>query len=543
MPAIQKLDGIWNFVFMEGRSVADADPGMDCPDLMPVPGCFDAQFDYRYRRGCGLFRRRVETGGTVRLTLEGYGLHCRVFWDGREIFSGASPYTAERLVFGAGERGIHELAVATDNIIDRSPASLFQEFYDFYAWGGIYRSVTLEELPELWVERISVVTEQWRQGVVRLRIELGGAVPERCPARIFHRGRQLAETVLESGRGGISVTLPEFAVWSPDSPRLERLAVKIPGYSAEVEFGVREIAVRGSRLLLNGEELKLIGYNRHDAHPELGACMDSAVLLSDLRMIRSQGCNFVRGSHYPQSEEMLSLCDRLGLLVWDESLGWGNPEEALTDPLFRERQLDQTRRMVRRSINHPCVILWGFLNEAATQCPAARGLVGELARAIREEDDSRLVTFASMQLEKDLCLDLVDVISFNTYPAWYGQSESQFFAPEEVTRRLDELAKFASAYGKPLLISEIGAAALPGDHSGLRWSEEFQSELLCHTVDYIRGNPAYSGVALWQFCDGKTYSDTMAQRRAGGMNRKGVLDEYRRPKLAWRELSRRLRRR
>ncbi len=72
--------------------------------------------------------------------------------------------------------------------------------------------------------------------------------------------------------------------------------------------------------------------------------------------------------------------------------------------------------MVRKSINHPSIILWGFLNEAETSVSEALPLITELCDAIRQEDDSRLVTLGSNRLDRDLCLAPVDVISFNTYP-------------------------------------------------------------------------------------------------------------------------------
>jgi beta-glucuronidase len=146
----------------------------------------------------------------------------------------------------------------------------------------------------------------------------------------------------------------------------------------------------------------------------------------------------IRGSHYPQSQMMLDIADELGLLVWDEILGWENPSESLNDPEFQRRQCDGLTRMIKTSVNHPSVIMWGFLNEAATDKVAARECIGKFYHKVRELDASRLITFASMHGEKDVCLDLVDVISFNTYPGWYGGTNT-FFEKVLVTDKLEEL--------------------------------------------------------------------------------------------------------
>ena len=303
---------------------------------------------------------------------------------------------------------------------------------------------------------------------------------------------------------------------------------------------MRKAGIRNGRITLNGKTIKLIGFNRHDAHPDYGYAIPREMTRTDLEMIRAKGYNFIRGCHYPQSEAMLSICDEIGLLVWEESLGWGNSAESLRDPVFIRGQLEQTRQMVRKSVNHPCVILWGFLNEAETHEPCARELVDALVRTIREEDRTRLVTFASNRIFRDVCLDSLDVVSFNTYPGWYGMQDAQQFPEQEVLDALRAIIRFVSDEKyreKGVILSEIGAAALPGDHSGLRWSEEYQAELLKTVLGEIWREDRWSGVAFWHFSDTKTYSDGRAIHRPRGFNNKGLVTEYRVPKLAWKALA------
>ena len=76
-----------------------------------------------------------------------------------------------------------------------------------------------------------------------------------------------------------------------------------------------------------------------------------------------QGANFIRGSHYPQREKFLQLCDQLGILVWEEILGWDVKPPELFTPGFLRRQKDQARKLAAAHYNHPCIIIWGFMNE------------------------------------------------------------------------------------------------------------------------------------------------------------------------------------
>lgn len=543
----QTLDGIWDFAFVEnGMDEIDLQ-NVSFPEIIAVPGCFDALPEYFSRHGTGIYRRFVECSGPVKLELEGIGLRGEVYWDRRKIGISEHPYSPETFVFDSGSAEKHELLILADNKIYPEKASLFYPYYDFYGYGGIYRSVTLTELPAFYIDRAEVIPENIQDGTVRIRLFPGGAVPERFSIGVrFDTSER--ETTVELGQGKMEIRcqVPSFKLWSTETPNLHEVTLSLPEDSVRIEFGIRKIESRAGKILLNGKEIKLIGYNRHESHSEFGSATPEFLSYSDLRMIKNQGCNFVRGCHYKQNDFTLTLCDRLGLLVWEESLGWGNQEEQFADPAFRRLQLEQTVAMVRKSINHPSVILWGFLNECSSDKPLARACIQELCEAIRREDSSRLITFASSRTMADICLDLVDVISFNTYPGWYDGENTAESGIGRVVPELERLAAFADApeyRDKPLLISEIGAAAICGDHSGMRWSEEYQSELLETALRHILENPRYSGIAMWQFCNAKTYIATPGMlSRPRGFNNKGVVDEFRRPKLAWKKLTELIRR-
>lgn len=540
----RNLSGIWDFGFCENTFDEFSLRGITYTDFAPVPGCFDLHPAFRQRRGVGVYRLRLSdiAPGSWRLRLGGLGLRGRVFFDGEEIHSTVYPFSDEEVIFTVAPRDEHELVIAVDNRFETSSSALFHEFYDFYAHGGIYRGVEMELLPELWISRLEVTTLDILRNTVKIRIELSGGVPAgEVPLLLdFDDGRCRVAVQVTAGTGEFKVELPGFELWSPEVPALHRLRCRIAsGAERETAFGIRRIDIRDGKLLLNDRELKLIGFNRHDSHPDFGYAIPESLQLRDLQLLKSSGANFLRGSHYPQSETLLSWCDRLGILVWEETLGWGNTAEQLNDAEFQARQFEQVRRLCRKSMNHPSVIIHGFLNEAATDLPGVEKFIGELAALYRREDSSRPVAFASNRLQRDRCLELVDIIAFNTYPGWYSANTGEFFDREAFQEVLLQLAEFADSpqlANKPLLISEIGAAALRGETGGMRWSEEYQAELIKTVLEFVDEHPRYSGVALWQFCDCRTYCRNQAFVRPRGFNNKGLLDEYRRPKLAWKTL-------
>ena len=538
----QSLNGIWDFAFAECGMEEIEPQKISFSEVITVPGCFDALPEYFGKRGTGVYRRFVECSGPVKLSLEAIGLRAKIYWDRKEIASSEHPYSPEAFVFSSGTPGKHELMIFTDNRMQSGTSALFYPYYDFYGYGGIYRGVTLTELPSFYIDRAAVIPENIEDGTVRISLVPGGEVPERFSLGVrFDTSEREEMFELAGDHPEIRCRVPSFKLWSTETPHLHEVTLSLPDDSIRVEFGIRKVECREGKILLNGNPVKLIGYNRHESHPEFGSATPDFLACSDLRMIKEQGCNLIRGCHYKQNDFTLSLCDRLGLLVWEESLGWGNREEQFADPDFCRLQREQTVAMVRRSINHPSVILWGFLNECASNKPLGRACIQDLCESIRREDDSRLITFASNRTVTDISLDLVDVISFNTYPGWYDGEATAESGIDRVVPELERLAAFAGApeyRDKPLLISEIGAAAICGDHSGMRWSEEYQSRLLETAVKYILESPRYSGIAMWQFCNAKTYITTQGVlTRPRGFNNKGVVDEFRRPKLAWKTLT------
>lgn len=469
------------------------------------------------------------------LTFAAVGLRARVFFDDRKVGDIPWAFNPASFIIDAGNETAHTLTVAVENTFDPADDSMFHPFYDFYAFGGIYRSVEMRQLlSEVWIKQCNVITVEAVSGTVDVAVQLSGG--RDIPTEIFIDGEKCAAVSI-SGEGVCRCQVPEPALWSPGSPSMHDLKIIIPGDSLETAFGLRELEWRNGVLKLNGKELKLIGFCRHDSHPESGYAIPEDRVLKDLQMMKDQGCNFLRGSHYKQSEFLLDCCDRMGIMVWEESCAWGNTAEQCSSPSFISKQVAQTELMIRESFNHPSIIMWGFMNELCSERPEGRPILEALCEAARKADATRPVTFATKSPGEDLCLDLPDIISTNVYPGWYV-SDPTFDDSDTVIPFLTGLEeKFSRPefIDKPWIISEIGAAALPGEHSGGRWSEEYQEKIIRGALSFTTASKRCSGIAIWLFANANTYFETYSiMSRPRGFNNKGLLTEHRIPKLAWR---------
>jgi beta-galactosidase len=114
----------------------------------------------------------------------------------------------------------------------------------------------------------------------------------------------------------LSFELKDPALWSPDTPNLYEMTANLKTSEGSDNWscktGFREIHTEGREFRLNGKKLVLNGVCRHDMWREQGFTLTRAQQDQDMRMIKLQGCNFVRLVHYPHDRRIIELADHLG---------------------------------------------------------------------------------------------------------------------------------------------------------------------------------------------------------------------------------------
>ncbi len=542
--AILSLDGLWDFRLERDKPLEEvALPGFTADAKMLVPGCWDAMSRYYNQRGTGCYRRKFVLERDVAdafLVVDGCCLRSRYWIDGKETGFSKMPWSRFEFRTGALKAGEHEIVAAVDSVVDRSRVKMFRNFYDFYAFGGFHHGIRLETVDAADdMRKVVVRTRDYKTGLVELEVIYAIGGPADFTANVSFDGAPGGEVTFHGRRA--TVRVPKATLWSPDHPNLHTVSVSTPTSKVTARFGIRQVGTAKKRITLNGRPIYLKGVNRHESHYEFGVTTPKQLMMEDILNLKDLGGNFIRGAHYPQSDEFLTLCDELGVLVWEESLGWGNGEEQLGDPEFRALQREQTVLMARNSINHPSVIISAFLNEPHSYLESCRTLVDELAAALRAEDTGHLITFACSRTDNDISHANTDIIAYNTYPCWYGYELETGSAAEmranirachgKIVRRFRDLYKDE----RPILVSETGVKANYGERDPrgkAQYTEDFQDEYEGLMLEEIFGNKEIAGVAIWQFTDAKTYTRTRGlKERTFGVNTGGLYDLYRRPKL------------
>jgi len=577
------LDGQWQYgLHVPGPGAArdfdSMDPAFDTseagltPNMTAVPMAMDvAPPGVPGPRGVAMYRRSfTQRRGPARVQFNACSFYCRVWVDGLEIGDHrAGGYVGFFLDIPSVEKETsREMFVLADNRFNRTTAPLHTGG-DFWHYGGLMRSVLLHDLPAdgvpwPWRAYVLPVADGYRDGVVNVTVKLTDPAFSGDVKLSLRFDGGDAKLLVGAARNGTvafpGLRVPAPRLWSLADPQLHTLTVVgVGGEGLSERFGLRWWGVDAatSRLTLNGEALKLHGWNHHTEWPGTGPCPTEAQLDSDLRQMRAAGCNYIRGAHYPQDQRWLDRLDEQGVAMWEEALGPATSADELQDwAFFMRLQLQQVGEMLDMSLNHASIMAWGWFNEGPSHDERACAAYKACSDLVHDRDPSRFRTWADSSEANSKCLEHASLIAFNSYPAWY-------FKPgdlAEPARHWNAMADFVHQNypRRPFVISETGAGGVyewAENATDARWTQRYQVEVVARDVDAALNSSRISGITLWHWSDFKANDHDTAEcgpceyspgvepptcsyinvncSRPGGENHKGVVDFWRREKQAY----------
>ncbi len=533
------LDGIWEFC-EDRQHIGEAEEwyrSFPADSVkVTVPSCINNRFGYMSFQDVAWYKKEFHATGPITVKFHAVTEYAKVWLDGEYLGDHYGGFTA--FSFDARlEAGLHTLVVMVDSRSTEDTIPLWE--VDWHHYCGIIRSVEVFENRSVSIR--SVRADYTLSGdlssadvSVRVRLKNFTGAPARKAITVQLDGVSVADgtvTVEEEAEYTAAFHLDAVRLWDVFKPELYTLAVSTDDDDLIDRIGFRKIETRGRRILLNHRELKFTGINRHEEHPEWGFAMPEHLNIKDMDILKDLNVNAVRGSHYPNTQFFVDLCDEAGILFWSEIPMWGFKKESLARELVIARGLAMHTEMVEQYHSHPSIIIWGMHNEVATDSPEGRAITKTFLDHVRSLDATRLLTCATNRVLRDECLDLLDFISVNQYVGWY-EGDIEDWADFMVKMK----AYFAKkgVDDKPVVMSEFGVGAMFGTKTfeELRWSENYQVEFYRHTLDLFLKDPDLSGVYLWQFSDIRSNAK-WSLLRARSFNNKGLVNEYRQPKLAY----------
>ena len=361
--------------------------------------------------GKGAYRRNLEIAqGTLDgrrhiLLFDGAMSEAQVFVNGEKVCFWPYGYNSFSVdVTGSLKEGANEIAVLLEN---RPQSSRW------YPGAGLYRKVRHLTMPAVhvpvWGTYITTpyVGKDYASVSVRTTVEGAedGSVMTLKTRIIDAEGKTVAERTdtrrLINGEVEQIITVDDPQLWSPENPVLyhaeteiytggsidtdwdmARPAISIkagtePLDKVSTRFGIRTIEIRPDKgFFLNGEMRKFRGVCLHHDLGPLGAAVSKAALRRQLTMLKDMGCDAVRTSHNMPAEELVELCDEMGIMLMVENFDeWDAAkcengyhrffnEDSGDGMIWAEKDMIN---MLRHFRNNASVVMWSIGNEVPSQ--------------------------------------------------------------------------------------------------------------------------------------------------------------------------------
>jgi len=400
----------------------------------------------------------------------------------------------------------------------RVPGQLPSSFF-WKNCGGILRDVTLYATEDIYLRDAYVIADH--SGKTNLTAEIGNAsATHTLSIRILDdNGKELAvKAAAASESTKCEINLSDITPWSPDAPHLYRAEFSLLKDGTVIDrvtrtYGYRTIEAKDGKILLNGKEIFLRGYNRHEDHPATGGAASDESVATDFARIKASGANFIRMCHYPHDVRELDEADRLGLclLVEIPLCGYGGSRLGIYKteaPIYNEAVYCAAReclvRMIRRDRSHPSVILWSVSNENEEPEENVIRNQDALIRVAKQMDPSRLVTHVSNHArhkERNTFFREDDVICFNTYRSIFGRiyNKNREFDPREagdaIEATVDGLRKDFPE--KPVIVTEFGYRTC----DSFDGPDDEDVQAAAAAAEYEGARRSANGASIWLYAD------------------------------------------
>lgn len=494
---------------------------LDLPHDWSIEGPFDknnptGQNEAGLPAGIGWYRKTFQSpaGDRVYIDFDGIYRNSDVWLNGHLLGHRPNGYISFRyeLTPWLNRGKPNELVVRVDN--SAQPNSRW------YSGSGIYRHVWLETKPNVSIDPagVFITTPVINEHTAKVHIEMPHTPGYSLRTTIFDAKNQM---VTEAGGEDLTITEPHR--WSPGDPYLYKIKLDLVKGSDVLDTWSSTIGIRNFHFdiekgfFLNGQSLKIKGVCLHHDLGALGAAVNTAAIMRQLRILKAMGCNAIRTSHNPPAPELLDACDSLGFLVMDEAFDmWLKKKTKYDYSLdFKQWHRIDLQDQIRRDRNHPSVIIWSIGNEIreqfdSTGIPIAR----ELAAIVRALDTTRPITAALTETDtaknfiyRSGALDLIGLNynekKYDSVPVKYPghpfiatettsalETRGHYDMPSDSIRRWPESAK------KPFTTGNPDYTVSAYDNVSAYWGSTHEE-----TWKTAKRDPWVSGIFVWSGFD------------------------------------------
>lgn len=492
--------------------------------MLKVPGHFGMINAYANYSGKAWYRRHFELpkawqkgeNSRIRIRFDGVYHVGRVFVNGTFVGKHQGGFTP------------FEFDI-TDLIYTNKPNSLAVEADNRYTvgatwnWGGIIRDVTLIKNSDARVKWQYIHAEpNLKKGTanyeIKVQIENNSSHEKSLELTASIRRQKTldevsktihipANSVKEEIIKG-KLRAKDVSLWHFDNPELYHLDTFIEEdgkvlHKKTSRFGIRKFEATASQMLLNGEPVRLAGFNRVSDHRYWGSSEPEKLLRYDVDMMKTAGANLMRIMHGTQNKKLLELCDEKGILIFEEA----NIRD-LRDPQFTKADFGFAKQwikeMITRDSNHPSIVGWSVGNELADHWDYVKSTYA-YAKALDPNRMALHVSNRGYQKGENATnnpLNYGDMIFQNIY------QKNPPAVMDTIRKRWPNKAVFISEFGYAPA-SRFTTSSLDNNFEGLAdWYQHFRGQRTFIT-----------GASVWTYNDYRSgYTQTLpSENRAWGL--------------------------
>ena len=221
------------------------------------------------------------------------------------------------------------------------------------------------------------------------------------------------------------LTVDNAQLWSPETPYLYKLITRLYRNNRLIDQTQQKVGIRTVRVAqydgfqLNGVSRKIKGVCLHHDLGPLGAAVNKAALIRQIRTMKDMGCDAIRTAHNMPSTWQMEVCDSMGMMVMAESFDmWIYPKCKNGYALnFKEWADKDMENLVLNHRNHPSIVMWSIGNEIPEQwSEEGRDISKHLQDLCHKFDPTRPVTQGMDRAEDALksgFAQVMDVPGFN----------------------------------------------------------------------------------------------------------------------------------
>ena len=463
----------------------------------------------------------IETGNPDNwnyvLCCDGINYQCEITVNGRFIVKHEGGFTSFSTVIQGGiiKENDNSIEIKIDNELDYSKTLPLKNTCSYPKnYGGIYRDIYILAVPKLFIRNVNINSEIDINfnADIKTKITLTSTDLSSIESIISARKLYVKTDVLDSSgdvvigsiwkeldispnstfevENELSLGNPRF--WTPDHPYLYTVRVSILAGESPIDvyscdYGVYELAVTSNALILNRTEIKLKGVNYVEEFPGSGMSGSYDEVEYDVRNIKTMGCNVIKVLGRPASPYLINLCNRLGLMIFEELPVYNVPKGVFELENFNALAENQLSEMILEHKNNPSIAAYGLGNDFDVTDNYAKNYVSSLFN-LGKKLDKRFIYYSTRNYRDDICKDIVDFVGINNYdnnPGYVKELSSDV--------RLKRNRIFIASYGKIIDPTDVSGYSDPN-------SIEAQSKYIVDFQKIIK-NSSFAGSFFYTYAD------------------------------------------